>query len=74
MDNHVTAYLTPIETIVPDLEQTYRLIGNDVEYEDVERMVACIDEEALQKALMSVEPLTDVIGHQEPEQCRYGQG
>ena len=44
-----------------------------MENEDVERVVARIDEEALQTAFVTVEPEADVVGHQESEQGRDGQ-
>ena len=67
MDDHVAANLPDVETVVPYLQQTNHLIGNDVEDEDVERVVARIDEELLQAAFVPVEPEADVVGHQEAE-------
>ena len=73
MDHHVTAYLTDVETVVPDLQQAHRLVGHDVEDEDIEGAVADIGERTLQPTIMTVDPLTDVVGHQETDECRYGQ-
>lgn len=65
VDDHVTAYLSRVEAIVPDLQQADGLVGNDMEDEDIERMVADIDEKLFESVVMFIEPTTEVIGHQE---------
>ena len=71
--HHVTAYLSRVKSVVPYLQQTHHLVGDDVEDEDVQRVVACIYQEFLDQALCAVNPAADVIGHQEAQQCGYGQ-
>ena len=73
MDDHVAAYLTGIQTVIPDLEQADGLVGNDVEDEDVERVVAQLSQESFHHLLATVDPAADVIGHQEAEQGRDGE-
>ena len=73
MDDHVASNLTDVQAVIPDLEKTHRLIGNDVEDKDLKRMVADIYQHTLQDVFMSVYPLADVVGHQETEQGRDGE-
>lgn len=68
VDDHVATHLADIETVIPDLDQADRLVCNDVEYEDVKRMVANIGQRPLQPSLVTVDPLADVVSHQEPQQ------
>ena len=70
--HHVTAYLPDVQAVVPYLDQTHHLIGDDVENEDVKRVVAGIDEEPLEPTLAGINPPADVIGHQESEDGRDG--
>ena len=56
VDDHVTADLCPVESVPPYLERRHQFEGNDVENEDIEGVVAAIDEEALHDALVSVDP------------------
>ena len=67
MDDHVATYLTDVKAVVPYLQQTDRLVGDNVEDEDVERVVASIDEELFQQSFVFVEPHADIISHQETE-------
>ena len=67
MDDHVATYLTDVKAVVPYLQQTDRLVGDNVEDEDVERVVASIDEELFQPSFVFVEPHADIISHQETE-------
>ena len=67
MYHHVTAYLSDVQSVIPYLYQTHHLIGDDVEDEDVKRVVAGIDEEPFEPALAGINPSADVIGHQESE-------
>ena len=73
MDDHVTANLSGIETIVPDLQQTDGLVGDDMEDEDIERMVACIDQELLELIVMFIDPAAEIVGHEESENGRDGE-
>ena len=70
MDDHVTANLSGVEAIVPDLQQADGLVGDDMEDEDIERMVACVDQELFELVVVFIEPATEVIGHQEAENGR----
>ena len=65
MNHHVAAYLPDVEAVIPDFEQTDRLVCYDVEDKDVKRVVADIGQCSFEPSFMSVEPLADVIGHQE---------
>lgn len=69
MDDHVTANLSGIEAIVPDLQQADGLIGDDMEDEDIESMVACIDQQSFETVVVFIQPATEVVGHQE---AQYG--
>ena len=73
MDYHVTANLSAVETIIPYFQQTDRLIGDDVEDKDVERMVAGIHQKPFEPVLSFVNPSADVEGHQEAENGRNGE-
>ena len=73
VDDHVTAYLSGIEAIVPDLQQTDGLVGDDVEDEDIEGMVASIDQELLESVVVFIEPVAKVVGHQETQDGREGE-
>lgn len=67
MYHHVASYLSDVQSVIPYLYQTHHLIGDDVEDEDVKRVVAGIDEEPFEPALAGINPSADVIGHQESE-------
>ena len=69
----MTTNLSGIETIVPDLQQTDGLVGDDMEDEDIECMVACIDQELFEFVLVFIEPAAEVIGHQEAQDGREGE-
>ena len=73
VDYHMTAYLTDVEPVIPDLNETYHLVGDDVEDEDVERVVAGIDQKSLEDAVSAVDPSADVVGHQEAKDGGDGQ-
>ena len=72
--DHVTANLSWIESIVRYFEQADDLVSYDMEDEDIEGMVACIDQELFDLSLVFVDPAAEVIGHQESHDGRYGQG
>ena len=72
VDDHMTAYLSWVKVIVPDLQQTDYLVGDDVEDEDVEGMVARIDQEPFESILSLINPTADVEGHQEAEESWDG--
>ena len=74
MDDHVTAYLSRIEAIVPDLQQTDGLIGYDMEDEDIEGVIARIDQQLLELPVVFINPTAEVVGHQESEDGRDGEG
>ena len=74
MDDHVAAYLPPVEAVVPDLERRHEFEGDDVEDVDIERVVAAIDQEALHHALVAVEPRGDGMDHQEADGTGDWQG
>ena len=69
----MTAYLSYVQTVVPYLDKTHHLIGDDVEDEDVQGVVACIDKEALAPSLAGVYPPANIVGHQESENGRHGE-
>ena len=73
MYHHVTAYLSDVHSVIPYLDETHHLIGDDVEDEDVECMVAGIDEEPLEPTFAGINPSTDVVSHQEAEDGRDGE-
>ena len=73
MDDHVTANLSGIEAIVPDFQQTDGLVGDDMEDEDIERMVACIDQELLELVVVFIDPAAEIVGHEESENGRNGE-
>ena len=72
VDDHVAAYLAPVQAVVPDFDGRHDLEGDNVEDEDVARVVAAIDEEALHDALVAVKPRGDVMDHQETDGAREG--
>ena len=74
VDDHVAAYLAPVKAVVPYLDGRHNLEADDVEHVDVERVVAAIDHESLDDALVAVEPLSNVMHHQEADSPREGQG
>ena len=73
MDHHVTTDLSGVEAIVPDFQQTHRLVGDDMEDEDIQGMITGIDQELLDSPRMFVDPLADVIGHQKAKDGWYGE-
>ena len=50
------------------------LVGKDVEDEDVQCMVACINKELFEFAVVLIDPVAEVIGHQESQDGRNGEG
>lgn len=52
--HHVAANLSDVHSVVPYLNQTHHLVGDDVEDENVQRMVASIDEEPLEPSLAGI--------------------
>ena len=64
----MTAYLLDVKSVVPDFHQTYNLIGHNVEDEDVKGVIARVNKKTFQTTLVSVDPHTDVISHQETKQ------
>ena len=71
--DHVATDLSRVEVIVPDFQEADGLVGDDMEDEDIERMVACVDQELFESVVMFIEPAAEVIGHQEAENGRYGE-
>ena len=71
--DHVTTDLSRVEVIVPDFQEADGLVGDDMEDEDIERMVACVDQELFEPVVVFIEPAAEVIGHQEAENCWYGE-
>ena len=67
VDDHMTADLSWVEVIVPDFQKADHLVGDDMEDENVEGVVACIDKETLEPILSFIDPSADVEGHQESE-------
>ena len=74
VDDHVTSNLSWIEAIVPDLQQTDGLVGEYVEDEDIQCMVACINKELFEFAVVLIDPAAEVIGYQEAQYGWYGEG
>ena len=73
MNDHMTAYLANVKSIIPYLQEAYHLVGADMEDEDVERVVTDVDQRPLQPSLTTVNPQADVISHQESKQSGHGQ-
>jgi len=71
--DHVTTDLSRVEVIVPDFQEADGLVGDDMEDEDIERMVACVDQELFEPVVVFIEPAAEVVGHQEAENGRYGE-
>lgn len=68
--DHVTTDLSRVEVIVPDFQEADGLVGDDMEDEDIERMVAGVDQELFELVVVFIEPAAEVIGHQEAEYGR----
>ena len=71
--DHVATDLSRVEVIVPDFQEADGLVGDDMEDEDIERMVAGVDQELFELVVVFIEPAAEVIGHQEAENGRYGE-
>ena len=71
--DHVTTDLSRVEVIVPDFQEADGLVGDDMEDEDIERMVACIDQELLELVVMFIDPAAEIVGHEESENGRNGE-
>ena len=71
--DHVTTDLSRVEVIVPDFQEADGLVGDDMEDEDIERMVAGVDQELFELVVVFIEPAAEVVGHQEAENGRYGE-
>jgi len=71
--DHVTTDLSRVEVIVPDFQEADGLVGDDMEDEDIERMVAGVDQELFEPVVVFIEPAAEVVGHQEAENGRYGE-
>ena len=56
MDDHVATDLAPVESVIHDLEDGDEFEGDDVENEDIEGVVAAIDHETPDDAVVTVEP------------------
>ena len=67
VNDHVTANLSRVEAVVPYLQQADRLVGDDMEDEDIKRMVAGVDQELFDFVVMFIDPVAEVVGHQEAE-------
>ena len=65
MYHHVATYLSHIQAVVPYLYQANRLVGHNVEYKNVQRVVACIYSETFQPVVFLIQQQTDVVGHEE---------
>ena len=72
--DHVATDLSRVEVIVPDFQEADGLVGDDMEDEDIERMVAGVDQELFESVVVFIQPTAEVIGHQETEYGRYGKG
>ena len=73
VDDHVAANLTGIEAIIPDFHQTDSLVGDNMEDEYIEGMVASINQPLLNSPIVFINPAAEVIGHQKTEDGRDGQ-
>ena len=71
--DHVATNLSRVEVIVPDFQEADGLVGDDMEDEDIERMVAGVDQELFELVVVFIEPAAEVVGHQEAENGRYGE-
>jgi len=71
--DHVATNLSRVEVIVPDFQEADGLVGDDMEDEDIERMVAGVDQELFEPVVVFIEPAAEVVGHQEAENGRYGE-
>ena len=56
VDGHVAADLGPVKAVIPDFERRDDLEADDVENVDIQRVVATIDHEALDRTVVAVEP------------------
>ena len=72
MDDHVAADLAPVKAVVQDFQGGHQFEGNDVGHEDIERVVAAIDQEALHDAVVTVKPRGEVMHHQETDGAGEG--
>ena len=73
VDDHVAANLTGIEAIIPDFHQTDSLVGDNMEDEYIEGMVASINQPLLNSPIVFINPAAEVMGHQKTEDGRDGQ-
>ena len=71
--DHVATNLSRVEVIVPDFQEADGLVGDDMEDEDIERMVAGVDQELFELVVVFIEPAAEVIGHQEAQDGREGE-
>jgi hypothetical protein len=74
VDDHVAAYLLGIKAIIPDFHQTDGLVGDNMEDKYIEGMVAGINQPLLDSPVLFINPVAEVVGHQEPENSRDGEG
>ena len=74
VDDHVTANLSGIETIVPDFQQTDDFVGDDMKDEDIQGVVADINQHLFEFPVVFIDPAAEVIGHQESQDSRDGKG
>ena len=74
VDDHVTTNLSGIEAIVPYFQQADNLIGDDMENEDIQRMITCINQPLLDSPIVFINPAAEVIGHEKTEDGRDGKG
>ena len=68
--DHVATNLSRVEVIVPDFQEADGLVGDDMEDEDIERMVAGVDQELFEPVVVFIEPAAEVVGHQEAQDGR----
>ena len=68
--DHVATNLSRVEVIVPDFQEADGLVGDDMEDEDIERMVAGVDQELFELVVVFIDPVAEVVGHQETEDGR----
>ena len=68
--DHVTTDLSWVEVVVPDFQEADGLVGDDMEDEDIECVIACVDQELFELVVVFIEPAAEVIGHQEAEYGR----
>lgn len=65
MDHDVTSDLSGVESIPPDFQQTHRLHGYNMEYEDVEGVIPYVSQELGNQSSGCVNESGEMLGNDE---------